>query len=244
MEAGRYLKKEEREINAFLNQCKRGTVYANGYGMTETCSTLCCTTNELYKEGSIGIPMPKTNVKVINIDDETELPYGEIGELCFCTPNMMIGYYHNTQATKDVILTDMQGQRWLRTGDLGIVDEDGFTYIKGRIKRIYITRDKDGTAYKLFPQRIEELLCSHDRVEKCGVIVQKDKKRMNAPLAFVTLNTCNSDQSAIIAELLRYVKMELAEYEQPISIHILDTMPMTASGKIDYRALEKEAEEK
>ena len=172
-------------------------------------------------------------------DDGLELTYRQTGELCFCTPSLMSGYYRNEKATQESIFEDDSGNRWLHTGDLGYIDEDGFVYIKGRIKRIYITRGKDGTAYKLFPQKIEELISKLDEIEACGVVAFEDQERMYVPVIFATPKNSSIDMHLLETQLWLYVKNELSEYEQPVAINVLSSLPMTPSGKIDYQTLEK-----
>ncbi len=232
---------KEMAFNQFLSSCQTRCVYANGYGMTEGGSTLCGSSNKINKIGSAGIPLPKTNVKVIEHDSGKMLLYGEIGELCFSTPDMMLEYYKDKTATNEVLYRDEEGMLWLHTGDLGFVDSDGFVFIKGRIKRIYITRGKDGMAYKLFPQHIEEFFESDPTVRQCATIVKELETSVFAPIAFITLEDPVT-KGAKEEMLLREKSLRgLSSHEQPLSIHILDTMPMTPSGKIDYRALEEMA---
>ncbi|MBR3186030.1 MAG: acyl--CoA ligase [Oscillospiraceae bacterium] len=234
---------KEQEFNQFLKNCHSQAIYANGYGMTETSSTLCCNTTSLHKTGSIGLPMPRTNVKILDPEDGHELKYGEVGELCFSTPNMMSGYYRNDEDTIRIISVDESEIRWIHTGDIGTVDEDGFVYVKGRIKRIEITRGEDGMAYKLFPLHIEETVVAAENVEKCAVIICDDANRINVPIIFVSLKQHQNDRKSSEQALWNICQTHLPSHEQPVAIHILDDMPMTPSGKIDYRALEEMAKE-
>lgn len=233
---GAITEEKEKEINKFLSACGSDCIYASGYGLTEAGATLSSSTNEIYKLGSSGIPLVKTNVKVVNVDTGEVLPYGEIGELHFNTPNMMTGYYQNEEATSEIIYTDQDGIKWVRTGDLGYVDSDGFIFIKGRIKRIYITRGEDGTVYKLFPQRIEEFFLSQQNVDQCGVIVKEIQPNIFVPVVYIIQNDTDKDD---LQKLYDIAMKELPDHMQPKKIISLDTMPLTQSGKIDYRALEK-----
>ena len=229
-------------MNSFLRRCGSEAIYANGYGMTETGSTLCCSTNEHHQAKSVGIPMPQTNVKVISIETGDELPCGEVGELCFSTPNLMTAYYRNEAATKDILFTDALGTRWIHTGDLGKVDSDGYVFVTGRLKRIFYTRDADGVIYRLFPQRIEEFISNCAGVESCAVLVKEDKDRLHVPSVFVTATDTAIKTEHDLSALWRECQNGLSAHEQPIAIHVLPSMPMTPSGKIDYQALEKLAE--
>lgn len=228
----------EKSMNEFLKRCGSNTIYANGYGMTETAATLCATCNTIYKSHSIGIPLPKTNVKILDTENNQELPYNQIGEMCFDSPNLMRGYFRDDDSTKEVVFVDELNNRWIRTGDLGCVDEDGFVYIKGRIKRIYITRGKDGTAYKLFPQRIEENIESINEVEKCAVIVKEDRIKMHVAIAFVSIKDKITSPESLIEAIKEKLVADLPEHMQPENVYIVDQIPITPSGKVDYIKLE------
>lgn len=101
----------------------------------------------------------------------------------------MIGYYKNKQATDEVIKADEKGTRWVHTGDLGYVDEDGFVFIKGRLKRIFTTFGSDGSMYKLFPQRIEEFISKMTEVLACGIVVKEDPEKSHIAIAYVEPQT-------------------------------------------------------
>ena len=227
---------KEREINQFLSACGSNCIYAGGYGLTEGGSTLCSSTNEIYKLGSSGIPLVKTNVKVVDTETGETLPYGKIGELHFSTPDLMAGYYNNDHDTNEILYTDCDGTRWVRTGDLGYVDSDGFVFIKGRIKRIFITRGKDGTVYKLFPQRIEEFFLSQQNVDQCGVVVKEIQSNIYAPIVFISLKEANK---VTLPNLYETARKELPDHLHPDKIVVIDKIPLTQSGKINYRALEE-----
>ena len=239
---GEVPEQKELAFNDYLREHHSKAKYSCGYGMTEAGATLCANCNDISKVGSVGIPFVKTNVKVIDRTTNEELPFDREGELYFSSPNTMLGYYHNEEATNSVLFYDSDGKPWIKSGDLGYVDEDGFVYVTGRIKRICFTRAKDGFSYKLFPQRIEELIASDERIELCGVITKEDEERINIPIVFVSLrDKCSSetDKELIRKELIELSAKELPEHEQPENVVILDTMPLTMSGKIDYMALEK-----
>jgi len=232
---------KEREINNFLRQHSAKTHFIMGYGMTEFASSVCNNLHSATKEGSCGVPFPYANVKILQAETKQELTYGEIGEICFSAPNMMLGYYQNKVATDEVISCDEQGTRWLHTGDLGFIDKDGFLFIAGRIKRISYTRLDDGTVMRLFPQRVEEYLESLPYVEKCGVIVIEHETRISVAVAFVTLDDKAQNRDLFLSKLTVSMRKELPSHSWAEKIIILDSMPMTPSGKIDYQTLEKMA---
>ena len=151
----------------------------------------------------------------------------------------MPGYLNRKNETNEVIVTDNDGIRWLRTGDLGFVDEDGFVFIKGRLKRIYITRGKDNMAYKLFFLLIEEVITALDEVEECGVVVKEHEEKMNVAIACISLKSKSFSEDEILLTIKNHALAELPEHMIPVEYHIIETMPITPSGKIDYRKLEE-----
>ena len=235
---------KEEALNFFLSQNGSDVKYTTGYGMTEFASAVCMQQKNCYKKDTLGIPLIHTNIKVVDSDTNKELKYNETGELWVSTPAMMTEYFRNPKETDKVLKTDDNGVRWLRTGDLGYVDEDGFVHFMGRIKRIYITTGKNGnTINKIFPQRIEECLESNPFVESCGVCCLPDPIQTNISVAFVTLKK-GSEKHVVVNMLLDFLYKELPEHHWPKVIHVIEKMPITPSGKIDYRVLEKMAYER
>ena len=233
---------KEDEFNSFLKAHNSTVRYMGGYGMSEFASVSVLNQSNAYRRGSVGIPLVCVNVKALDMETGAELPFGEKGELCFSAPNTMIGYYKKPEETVKAIWTEPDGTRWMRTGDLGYVDEDGFVFVVGRLKRVYVTQSPDGDILKIYPQRIEDALLMDAVLDNCGVIVLPDPERINVPVAYVTLKP-GVDATAVPAALTAIARRELPEHMQPAAIHILDSMPMTQSGKIDYRALEALAAE-
>ena len=230
---------KEEEVNRFLSSHGAKVKYVTGYGMTEFGATVCTGMNHVYKLGTLGIPLPAVIVKIVNPETLEEVRYNEVGEILFSAPNTMLGYYKNEKATTEVKKKHLDGIVWLHTGDLGMVDQDGFVYFKGRIKRIYLTRTVDDMVYKIFPARVEELLEGHVDVSGCGTIAISDEEKLNVLMSFVTLNEKSADKEKVVAELMNYSKSELPEHSVPVKIVVLEEMPLTQSGKIDYRALEQ-----
>ena len=230
----------EDKFNHFMSAHNSKARYMTGYGMSEFSSVITLNWLDAYKKDSIGIPLPLTQIKIIDPDSLLELPYGEEGEIVVSTPCAMQGYYRNERATKEIVDIDNAGVRWFHTGDLGYIDEDGFVFLIGRIKRIYTALDNNEMACKIFPQRIEELLINCIGVKECAVVVKPDKKHRYVPVAFVALEPTNNNDN--LDELYTVSKKELPEYMQPEKIIVLDSLPMTPGGKTDYKTLEKMAE--
>lgn len=232
----------EVKFNDFLALHGSRARYMTGYGMSEFSSVVTLNLEKAHKKGSLGIPLVNTNIKIIDPDSQKELQYNEIGEMCFCSPTSMLEYYRCKTASDIIMERDQDDNTWLHTGDLGYVDEEGFVFLVGRIKRIYTALDSNHVACKIFPQRIEELLSSSSKVAKSAVIVLPDELRRYIPIAFIQVE--ETDTSQVLQELYRLSKMHLPEHMQPDKIYIIKSMPMTQSGKIDYQALEKEYIEK
>lgn len=227
---------QERRLNNKLHEHKSKLNYLTGYGMTEFGATVCTNMNRCQKFDSLGIPFPKTNIKIIDTETHEELPYGKTGEMCFYTPNRMKNYLNNPEQTaKTMEIRD--GMCWVHTGDLGHVDRDGFVYFDGRIKRIYITKAADRTVYKLFPERIENVISVCQDVQQVAVVVEGDKEKLNIAVAYVVLKKGNTEkQLAFIRDTLA---QKLPDYSVPKTIMAIESMPLTQSGKIDYRKLQK-----
>ena len=150
-----------------------------------------------------------------------------------------MGYYNKPEATDEVIKVYVDGQRWLHTGDLGYVNEDGLLFVTGRIKRIIMTKGQDHQVTKLFPDRIEKVINSHPAVDLCCVVGIPDEKRINYAKAFVELNKGYDPTDELKSEIRDFCQNKLPEYQIPDVIEFADVLPRTARGKVDYRALEE-----
>ena len=231
----------ERKINEIMKEKGAKGKYLSGYGMTELSAAVSTNHNDKYKEQSIGLPLPLTNIKICDLISGEELGYGQEGELLVSSPGLMLGYYNNAEETKKTIETLEDGTRWIHTGDLAKVDEDGFVFITGRLKRIYIVTDEDNMAYKLFPQRMEEVVQQICGVQRCGVIVKEDEIRGYIPIVFVSTDGIDSHE-AVKGKVAKKIENDLPMYYKPKDIIVLDEMPINSNQKIDYRALEQMAE--
>lgn len=230
---------QEEIINNFLKEHNSSARYFSGYGMSEASSAIALNMRYAYRANSLGVPLPQTIAKIIDPETGVELPYNEVGEICFFSPGIMQGYYHNELATAEALDYDNRGQKWLHTGDLGSIDQEGFLYFTGRIKRIYTILGSDGFAYKLFPQRIEEFFEKQEGVNSCGVAVMEDTDLLHTAHAFLVLDPNIKDTDSFLHQLKKKVLAMLPEHLRPATIRTLETMPVLPSGKIDYRILEE-----
>jgi len=234
----------ETAVNALLHQCGSKTELFKGLGETELVAGATQSYIDCNPIGSVGIPLVKTDFKIVEPDTTEELTYNCRGELCFSGPTLMKGYYKNQEATDEIIKKHSDGKRWLHTGDIGYVTEDGIIYVTGRIKRIFVTKGPDGIATKMFPDRIEKVLFNHPSVNLCCVIGVKDTVRVHYPKAYVVLNDGYLPSEQTTEDIRAFCKSKLPGYMIPDEIEYLATLPRTPRGKIDYRTLEKLNESK
>lgn len=232
---------QEKKVNSYLHNKGYNGNYVTGYGMTECCATVCTGMQGVYKEGTLGIPLPKVNMKIIDPENGQERKYGEEGEICFCAPNIMVGYFKNPKETDNIIKVHADGKKWIHTGDLGSVNQDGFLRFQGRIKKIYLTKGSDNSVYKLFPMQIENVLSRHSAVDKCAVVGRLNGEKGYLVIAYVTLKSKDIGDN-VEKELRQLCRQELKENSWPFEYHFVEKLPTTGAGKIDFRTLEKWAE--
>lgn len=225
----------EIAINKFFEKHNCHIKLTKGYSMTEASSSATITYEDCNKIGSCGVPLPHITIAAFEENTENELAYGEIGQLRMNTPSMMLGYKNNEAETEKICITDSNGKTWIHTGDLGYVDDDGCIFIVGREKRIIIRPD----GFKLFPALIEHVVEQVPFVRESCCIGQRDESYLQGMKAVVFV-TLKEPMDATVAENIIREQCEngLPEYEQPEKIVIIDKMPLTSIGKIDYRKLE------
>lgn len=235
---------QEEELVRFLEKHNSIAKASIGYGMSELSSAVCSEINRFYgKVGSVGIPLCKSKVKVRDTETGEELPYNRDGELCFSTPGLMMYYYKNEEETANATFVDENGDRWIRTGDLGHVDEDGFVFITERIKRIYSTRSsKGGTMFKLFPDYVANIINGAENVKESAVVCLEHPDYKHIAIAYVVLKEPEQVETADAeGKIFAHLTEELPSHCIPKAIRIVDALPLTDVGKVDYRELEKRA---
>ena len=230
----------EAKMRAFMETHNIRYPLAQGYGMSEVSAAATFCVNDRYKAGSVGIPCVTTTIGVFDPETGEELGYNTPGEICITGESMMKGYYNNEEETNYVMRKHADGQVWIHSGDIGYIDEDGFVYIRGRVKRM-ITR-YDG--HKVFPITIESFIGEHELVHSCSVIGVDDRERTQGqyPMAVVELvsGVDVSRRDEICREIYHKCQEQLEERGRPVAVVCVDEVPLTAMGKNDYRALEKD----
>ena len=230
----------ETKLEAFMESHNIRYPLAQGYGMSEVSAAATFCVNDRYKKGSVGIPCIATTIGIFDPETGEELGYGEHGEICITGDTMMKGYYNNKEETEYVMRRHADGQVWIHSGDIGYIDEDGFVYVQGRVKRM-ITRF-DG--HKVFPITIESFICEDERVHSCSVIAVDDRERLQGqyPMAVIELvaGIDVSERESICKDIYNKCHELLEERGRPVAVVCINEIPLTAMGKNDYRTLEKE----
>ena len=201
-----------------------GCSITEGYGLTETSPVACANPyGGKSRLGTVGIPVPGTLVKVID-DNGIELPLGERGELCIKGPQIMKGYWNKPEATAEVL--DSEG--WFKSGDIAVIDPDGFVRIVDRKKDMIIV-----SGFNVYPNEIEDVVMAHPKVANCAVIGVPDERSGEAVKLFVVAR----ETGVSLEELKAYCKENFTGYKIPKHIVLKDSLPMTPVGKILRREL-------
>ncbi len=199
-----------------------------GYGLTEMCAV--CTNNShfAYSKDSVGYPLVCVEVKIWD-DDCKEVPVGTIGEIVFSGDTMMNRYFPDDAVEDSGIYTDENGKNWVRTGDMGYVDEEGFVYFSGRKKRIIII-----AGYNIYPATIEQKLATLDYInEVCAVQGYNEESKPDVKLC-VSLLDATADKDKMAEEILSFCKANIEGYACPRRVEFHDILPRTKMEKIDF----------
>ena len=225
----------KKKLDKFLYDHKCVIQVREGYGTTETVTACCLTPSHMFKEGSIGLPFPDTYIKIVEPGTDIEVPYGEEGEILLAGPTVMKEYMHHPKETELTLRKHEDGLTWVYTGDLGMMDEQGFVYFKGRAKRMIIT-----SGYNVYPAQIENILDAHEAVQMSCVIGVPDAYKMQKVKAFVKLAAGYAPGEDVKQSILDHCRRNVAKYAMPCDIVFREEMPKTLVGKVAYRVLEEE----
>ncbi len=194
-----------------------------GYGLTETSALVAVTPLESNKVGSVGLPIPGTEVAIFD-DTDTQLATGEPGEICCRSPAVTSGYWRSPELTADALRDG-----WLHTGDVGYLDEDGFLFIVDRKKDLIIRG-----GFNVYPRDVEDALLEHPAITTAGVVGRPDELHGEEVVAFVSLAQADA---ATEAELVAWARAHIGGYKYPREVHIVDSLPLTTVGKLDRKVL-------
>ena len=171
---------------------------------------------------------------IFELGTKNLVPYGEIGEICISGPTVMKGYYNNEEETKNALLVHDDGRTWLHTGDMGIMDEDGFVYFKQRHKRVIIS-----SGYNIYPSQIEAVINRYPGVVESCAIGIPDPIRVQRIKVFVVLEEGITGDDHLVKKLIAYSRENFAKFSVPKDFEFIDKLPRTKVGKIAYRELEE-----
>jgi len=214
---------------------RTGAKIHEGWGMTETSSVGMLSPYSKPKVGSFGVPLPNTVAAIVNPASNEFLPVGETGELIVKGPYITKGYWNNPEETK-TMLVEIDGETWLRTGDLVRMDEDGYFY--------FYDRKRDMIKYKglaVFAREVEEVLASHPQIKEAGVVGVLDKDVGENVKAVVVLET-EARGKVLEEEIIKYCDGKLAHYKCPRIVEFRGEVPKTDVGKVSRRELREEEE--
>lgn len=224
------------KINGFLKDHGANIKLEQGYGMTESLAAISLAHGNANYPGSIGIPFPQDYIKIVEINTQREVPYGEEGELVVTGPTVMMGYLNNEKETNLVLQRHKDGHIWLHTGDIAKMNRDGVITYVSRLKRMLIS-----SGYNVYPSHIESVIETHEGVLKCTVVGIPHPYKVQVAKAFIILKDGYKDNLKIKKDIKEICEKNLAKFEQPAEYEYRESLPTTLIGKVDYKKLEREA---
>jgi len=230
------LEKKLREFGA-----SHGIKYplAQGYGMSESSSACCFGVQNIHKDGSVGIPAPHSMLAVFKPGTTEELPIGESGEICITGATLMSEYLDEPEETENVMIRHPDGKVWVHSGDIGHMDEDGFLFIEGRIKRSVIRFD----GHKVYPVQLETVAAHHPGVKNVCVVACKDLTHEQGHLPIVVVELLpeyKEKEKDICTEIMDICQDGMETRSWPCAVVTIDQMPITNIGKNDAMRVEKQ----
>ncbi|HAF60272.1 MAG TPA: AMP-dependent synthetase [Clostridiales bacterium UBA9856] len=229
----------KKKVDAFLKEHGATVQIREGYGTTECVTASCLTPKNYYREGSIGLPFPDTYYKIVKPNTQEEVPYGTEGEICIHGPTVMLGYIGNPKETAHALQIHPDGLTWLHTGDLGVMDEDGFVYFVQRLKRVIIS-----SGYSIYPSQLENIIDAHEAVLMSTVIGVDDPYKIQKVKAFIVLKPNISPTEEVRESIRKHCEKNIAKYAMPYEFEFRESLPKTLVGKVAYTILEAEEREK
>ena len=226
----------KKKVDSFLHRHGCTEQIREGYGTTECVNASCLTPKDHARTGSIGIPFPDMYYKIVAPGTTDEVAAGTDGEICISGPTVMLGYLGNPEETATTLRTHADGKLWLHTGDLGMMDQEGFVYFRQRIKRMIVT-----SGYNVYPSQLEHIIDGHEKILHSCVIGVKDAYRGHRIRAYVVPMPGIAPTEELKQDVLRHCARHIAKYAMPREFIWRDSLPKTAVGKVAYRVLEEEA---
>nr|WP_314628479.1 long-chain fatty acid--CoA ligase [uncultured Noviherbaspirillum sp.] len=211
-----------------------GLPYVEGYGMSETMAATHLNPMQRPKKQCLGMPLYDVDSRVIDTQTLLEVPQGEAGEIIVSGPQVMQGYWNNPGATQDAFI-ERDGKRFLRTGDIGMVDEDGYFFMVDRLKRMI-----NASGFKVWPAEVEALMYHHPAIREACIIAVPDEKRGETVKAVVVLKDAYRGEVSE-QDIVDWAHANMAAYKSPRIVEFRDALPKSGSGKVMWREMQEEA---
>jgi len=210
-----------------------GGVVMEGYSLTEAqMAVIANPVRGAKKTGSVGLPLPDVDLRIVDLEaGERDLPQGEQGEVLISGRQLMLGYWEQPAETADVLQHDADGRAWLRTGDIGYLDADGYLFLTDRKKELIKV-----SGFQVWPREVEEVLVGHPAVAEAGVAAVAHPRRGEIPKAWVVLRP---GAMASPNDIRAFCRERLASYKVPGEVSIVDALPKSAIGKVLRRKLKE-----
>lgn len=224
----------KNKAEQYLKDHGANAVIRIGYGLTEVTAATCVSLVENYKKGSIGIPFPDTLYKIVKTNTNITADIDEIGEICISGPTVMKGYLNNPNETYKTIRVHEDGKKWLHTGDLGRMDEEGIFYFETRLKRMIISN-----GCNIYPNYLEEIYNKHPLIETSVIVGIQDDIKQQVAKAIIVLKKNIKLTEEVKNNIVEYAKKNIVKYALPKEYEYVDSIPKTPIGKVDYKKLEK-----
>lgn len=227
----------ENDFDNFLKSHNSNVRIRQGYGLTECVAASCLMPEKSSVKGSVGIPYPKTLYKIVDHDTCEELSRGLVGEICISGKTVMKGYLNDKPATDDALRIHPDGRRWLHTGDIGYMDDEGYVYFVRRSKRMIVSN-----GHNVFPSELERILSSNPLVEESSAVGVRDSRKSQVAVLFVVLKNPSENPEDLKRALMSDLKSKISRHALPAEIYFVSEIPKTALGKVSYGELEQKAE--
>jgi fatty-acyl-CoA synthase len=208
-----------------------GLDFVEGYGMTETFAATHINPPQRPKVQCLGVPVFDVDARIVDHETLAPIAPGEVGEIVVDGPQLMQGYWHDPVGTQEAFVT-LDGRRFLRTGDLGRVDDDGYFFMADRLKRMI-----NASGYKVWPAEVEAMMYDHPAIEEACVVATRDERRGETVKAVVVLKA-GLTQSVCEQEIVAWAHARMAAYKVPRVVEFVPSLPKSGSGKVLWRELQ------
>ncbi|HSW06149.1 long-chain fatty acid--CoA ligase [Aquabacterium sp.] len=214
-----------------------GLSYAEGYGMSETMAATHINPPQRAKPQCLGVPVFDVDARIVDPDTLAEVPRGDSGEIVVHGPQVMQGYWNNPQASADSFI-EIDGKRFLRTGDLARIDEDGYFFMVDRLKRMI-----NASGFKVWPAEVEAMMYRHPAIQEACVIAARDARRGETVKALVVLKA-GHEGTVSEQDIVDWTHEHMAAYKSPRIVEFVASLPKSGSGKVQWRELQAQENER